>query len=94
MWPFRSKNPDDSLEKRIAKLEKGFREIAEEWEDWYDKFHRLHLRLNKRARAIEKADAKAEETPEVASEGPDGGQPGGGMSPMAARLLNPYRGIR
>ena len=84
MWPFSPRRkPDLSLEIRLDKLERSMKDIELEWADKYDKFHRLYLRLQKRAKADEKA---AED-----GSGPTNGDtPNPTTNPLAERLLHPY----
>jgi hypothetical protein len=47
---------DPSLLQRIAALETRWRDIETEWNDWYEKFRILHLRLARRQKALEASE--------------------------------------
>lgn len=67
----KSTKPEDrGVEARLKALEDRWDVIETEWNDWYEKFRLLHLRLARRQKAIEAAEAT--ETPEKASQ-PNGG---------------------
>lgn len=86
MWPFGARpKPDLSLDIRIASLEKKQRDLELDWASQYDKFHRLYLRLMKRAKEDQK---RAEDAAE--STNGDDPVPKHTPNPLAARLLNPY----
>lgn len=86
MWPFRERpEPDRGLELRLESAEKKIRDLELDWASQYDKFHRLYLRLMKRAKEDQK---KAEDAAESTNgEDPVPQHP---PNPLAARLLNPY----
>jgi hypothetical protein len=51
-----TREEDPSLLERIAALETRWRDIETEWNDWYEKFRILHLRLARRQKALEAAE--------------------------------------
>src|SRR6266851_5878792 len=48
------------MEERLENVERGFKKIALEWEDSYDRFRAVVQRIVKRAEAVEKLTAEAE----------------------------------
>lgn len=59
MWPFRRKpglRPDELV--RLEAIERRMKVIEADWDEWYDKFRRLHARLSKRV-ARDEAEASA-----------------------------------
>ena len=46
MFSWFRRRPD--LDTRVQELERAFKALSFEWEEWYDKFRRLHARLSKR----------------------------------------------
>lgn len=57
------------LQQRVEGLEKRWDEISYEWNDWYDKFRRLHARLARReSRAKEEAQNGPESPEDVLSQ--------------------------
>lgn len=69
---------DPSVEKRLKALEDRWDTIETEWNDWYEKFRLLHLRLAKRQKAIELAESQSESVEPDKSEltAPNGGSEG------------------
>lgn len=57
--------PDETLAARVSALEEQWKVIEDEWTDWYEKFRLLHLRLAKRQKALESAEAAESPTPPV-----------------------------
>lgn len=69
MWPFKRTPPAKTgpepvpdailaLPGQVQALEKRWEEIEYEWNDWYEKFRRLHARLARReARAKQEGDS-------------------------------------
>ncbi len=52
------------MEERLESVERGFKKIALEWEDSYDRFRAIVQRIAKRAQAAEKLEAETEENSE------------------------------
>jgi succinate dehydrogenase/fumarate reductase-like Fe-S protein len=48
MWPFRKTLPESDLVIRLEKLERSHRDLILDWEETYEKFRLLYMRLNKR----------------------------------------------
>ncbi len=74
------------IQERMERLERKIRDLETDWAGQYDKFHRLNMRLAKRAKALE----EAEELPEPAREDRAGATNGGrgDISPLAKQLLS------
>lgn len=70
--PSTSKNSSETDAERLDRLEAGFRQLLLEWEDSYERLHRLMARVNKRARDL----AAREEGPQEAPGPTNGSQPG------------------
>jgi hypothetical protein len=69
---------DPSLLQRIAALETRWRDIETEWNDWYEKFRILHLRLARRQKALE---ASEKESPSL-TDGATGADPATAAPPL------------
>lgn len=88
MWPFGKPKIDrnqerpslalDDMRERMDRLERKIRDIETDWASTYDKFHRLNMRLAKRAKLEEPA-------PEDPPREPNGPQPP--TNPLAQALL-------
>ncbi len=52
------------MDERLENVERGFKKIALEWEDSYDRFRAIVQRITKRAEAVEKLTAEAQEETE------------------------------
>lgn len=78
---FRSEpKPPTDWELRVETLERRFRALEADWDEWYDKYRRLYARLSKRVSDARKAD---EDVPGETN----GPEPTHTISPFAARLL-------
>jgi len=96
MWPFTRPKPEPHRERaslavidlteRLEVVERKLRDLETDWNQTYDKFHRLSMRLAKRAKTIEQAEDGSEKTPEDRSGGPNGGTRI--QNPLAMQLLS------
>lgn len=77
-WLSGAKPPTD-LEIRVEALERRYKALESDWDEWYDKYRRLYARLSKRISDSRKAD---EDEPQDTN----GPSPGVG-NPLAERLL-------
>ena len=78
-WFKRAPKPPNDWELRVETLERRFKGLEADWDEWYDKYRRLYARLSKRIQDSKKAD---EDAPEDTN-----GQPVGYRNPLAERLL-------
>ncbi len=83
MWFSRRPRPDDDVRERVEVLERRLKSIEADWDEWYDKFRRLYMRLSKRVEREEKEPDSASTSPAEARSGL-GNRP---LRPLAARLL-------
>jgi len=67
------------------------RDLETDWQGQYDKFHRLNMRLAKRAKMLEEAEEATEKTPEDRPRDTNGDQ--GITNPLALQLLQRGRRI-
>lgn len=77
MWPFDKPKPAVNqpsrstamldLEERMNKVERVVRDIETDWAATYDKFHRLNMRIAKRAKVEEKEPENGSEATEAAT---------------------------
>lgn len=70
---FPQKAEDPALRERVKTLEDRWDVIETEWNDWYEKFRLLHLRLAKRQKAIEAAEHTESVEPDKAEHSQNGG---------------------
>jgi len=74
-------NPSETLDQRVAALEAGMRQLLLEWEDSYERLHRLMARVNKRYRDQAEQEKK---THEDAPGPPNAAAPG--LDPISAAI--------
>jgi hypothetical protein len=58
-WRVRENRRLLELEEHVEKLERGYKQLTLEWEDFYEKARRQVWRINQRAAAIEKSESEA-----------------------------------
>lgn len=93
MWPWKRQRPVADLEERQDRVERQMRDLRADWDSTFEKFAKLNARLAKRAKR-EMDAAEAEKTAEDAPESTNGDHSRVTDNPLAARLLDPYRGLR
>lgn len=74
------------LQERMERLERKIRDLETDWAGQYDKFHRLNMRLAKRAKMLEEAEDNGKTKPEDAAQATISEQPI--SNPLAERLLS------
>ena len=82
-WKKREPKPPSDWEIRVETLERRFKGMEADWDEWYDKYRRLYARLSKRIQDSKKAD-------EDAPDDTNGGSVGY-RNPLAERLLRGRR---
>ncbi len=55
-WPWSVEKPSEDTNARLERLEREWKSMMIEWEEWYDKFRRLYARIAKRAERATDAD--------------------------------------
>lgn len=62
-WFTRTAKPPSDWELRVETLERRFKGLEADWDEWYDKYRRLYARLSKRIQDSKKADEEAPDEP-------------------------------
>lgn len=78
-WFSRESKPPSDWEIRVESLERKFKAIESDWDEWYDKYRRLYARLSKRIQDSKKADEDVQDEPN--------GPVRGVGNPLAERML-------
>lgn len=88
MWPFGASKPraterelDRALRDRVEELERRWKAVEVEWDEWYDKFRRLYARIAKRV------EREGEAAPDAAESRQDAPQ---STIPRAVGYDRPY----
>lgn len=82
--PSTREDPSETLAERVQRLEAGLRQLNMEWEDTYERMHRLMARVNKRYRDFHAAEDAAEEKRQDAPGGTISN--GSGLDPISAAI--------
>lgn len=95
MWAFTRRKPEPAsptpapglldLQERMEKLERVVRDLRTDWEATYDKFHRMNMRIAKRAKMLDDREFPEDSRPEN-TPGRTNGEPPI-TNPLAIQLL-------
>lgn len=84
MWPFSDQKRLKTLEESLERIERAFKTLQLEWDNTYEKFRQLNMRISKRVQKMEQLEEASDAVPTPESNS-NGGQPTSGLSPAAVR---------